>query len=131
MAGILAQRRERAGAIGDAEPVADLLALLLLLAKRERGPEAHAAILVARALGDRPREEAAAQRAHELGDHALAAGGLPEDGDAPRVAAEGGDVAAHPPQGRLLVQEPVVAGDPAGDSADSAGWARNPNAPRR
>ena len=95
-----AERRRRARAVRHAESVADLLTLLLLLPEGQRGPEAHAPVLVARALRDRPREEAPAQRAHELGDHALTAGRLAEDRDAPRVAAEGGDVAAHPVAGR-------------------------------
>ncbi|GLX23471.1 hypothetical protein Slala02_72990 [Streptomyces lavendulae subsp. lavendulae] len=45
-----------------------------------------------------------------MGAGAVAAGGLAEEGDVVRVAAEGSGVALHPAQGRLLVEEAVVPG---------------------
>ena len=63
----------------------------------------------AAALADRAMEELAAAGRRHLVAHVRRPGGLAEDRDLARVAAERGDVGLDPAQGRLLVEQPLVA----------------------
>lgn len=66
-----------------------------------------------------------APRGHEVRGHAHRASGLSEDGDAPRVAAEGRRVLPHPAHGLALVLNGVVAAERrGGEEAQGAQAAR-------
>ena len=60
------------------------------------------------ALHDGPMEETLCARRRQERQHTSGAGGLTEDGDVVRVAAECGDVVAHPVQGCDLVDDSGV-----------------------
>ena len=65
----------------------------------------------ATALADGPVKEAARQRARLHHGNAVGAGGLAEDGDVVRIAAEFRDVVPYPLEGLDLIAKTLVAGD--------------------
>ena len=82
------------------------------------------------ALHDGAPEEARGGRRAEQRRHAEPSGGLTEDRDVARIAAEGRDVVAHPPQRGQLVLDAPVPDQPRPGSARSR-WPRKPRAPSR
>ncbi len=106
VARLSAKRGERLGA----ERRRQRLALLLRCGERaERQAAAHALYEVRAALADRfVKEPARARRRHECA-HRERSRRLPEDRHVARIAAERGDVVAHPLERRDLIEHPVVA----------------------
>ena len=82
--------------------------------------------LVGAALGYGAGEQAVRQRRGELRVHAQAARRLAEDGHVERVAAKEDDVAPHPGQRRLLIEDAVVAGDVVGRLGGERGVGQEP-----
>src|SRR5262249_49156773 len=80
-------------------------------ARRDRGPLRRRRLAgpAAAALADRPDEELLAPRRRDLQAHVLRPGGLAEDRDPLRIAAERGDVDPHPRKRGALVEETLVA----------------------
>ena len=88
--------------IGAGERLREVVALLERDGRRgDRDGTARAA------LDDGALEQALARRHHELRTHAGPTGGLTENSDVVRIAAERADVLLHPSKRRLLVEETV------------------------
>ena len=98
--------RRDVGELGQRRRAAELSADL----GRDLLGEAGCEVGVRDALENRAAERAGRRRHEEQRGDRIGPGGLAEDGDVGRVAAEAADVVLHPAQGGELIEEPAVVG---------------------